>query len=66
MRCELDISLVRMVIPCAHVGAPACAQLAHYPNPGVVYLDHDRVSRVGDGQNHPNNEPKDILALLAA
>ena len=54
MRCELDIPLVRMVIPCAHVGAPACAQLAHYPNPGVVYLDHDIVG--GGAREMPHLE----------
>ena len=43
-----------MVIPCAHVGAPVCAQLAHYPNPGVVYLDHDIVG--GGAREMPHLE----------
>ena len=51
-----------MVIPCAHVGAPACAQLAHYPNPGVVYLDHDIVG--GGAREMPHLESVEFLVIL--
>ena len=51
-----------MVIPCAHVGAPACAQLAHYPNPGVVYLNHDIVG--GGAREMPQLESVEFLVIL--